>query len=62
MAIITSYDKIQHENNIRNVCGTFAIEGITISKSTKKNLDRIGMGKVSYKQVLDELQKKYKKN
>ena len=32
----------QHKSNLRNVYGTFAIEGMTISKDTRSNLDRIG--------------------
>ena len=38
----------QHKSDLRNVCGTFAIEGMTISKDTRSNLDRIGSGQASY--------------
>ena len=31
----------QHQSNLRNVYGTFAIEGMTISKDTRRNLDRM---------------------
>lgn len=31
----------QHKSNLRNVYGTFAIEGMTISKDTRSNLDRM---------------------
>lgn len=51
----------QHDGNLRNIRGTFAAEGMTISKSTRDNLDRIASGKVSYQQVLQELRTKYKK-
>lgn len=51
----------QHKSNLRNVYGTFAIEGITISKDTRRNLDRIGSGQVSYQQVVNELRAKYAK-
>lgn len=51
----------QHDSNLRNIRGTFAAEGTTISKSTRDNLDRIASGKVSYQQVLQELRTKYKK-
>lgn len=51
----------QHKRNLRNVYGTFAAEGMTISKSTRSNLDRIGSGQVSYQQVLQELRTKYEK-
>ena len=45
----------QHQSNLRNVYGTFAIEGMTISKDTRRNLDRIGSGQSSYQQVVNEL-------
>ena len=43
------------------VDGTFAIEGMTISKDTRSNLDRIGSGQASYQQVVNELRAKYAK-
>lgn len=51
----------QHDSNLRNIRGTFVAEDMTISKSTRDNLDRIASGKVSYQQVLQELRTKYKK-
>ena len=51
----------QHKNNLRNIRGTFAAEGMTISKSTRSNLDRIASGQTSYQQVLAELRTKYEK-
>ena len=51
----------QHESNLRNIRGTFAAEGMTISKSTRSNLDRIASGQTSYQQVLTELRAKYEK-
>ena len=41
----------QHKSNLRNIRGTFAAEGMTISKSTRSNLDRIASGQTSYQQV-----------
>ena len=41
--------------------GTFAAEGMTISKYTRRNLDRIASGQTSYQQVLAELRAKYEK-
>ena len=49
----------QHKSNLRNVYGTFAIEGMSISKDTRSNLDRIGSGQASYQQVVNELRAKY---
>ena len=42
-------------------CVWIAIEGMTISKDTRSNLDRIGSGQVSYQQVVNELRAKYAK-
>ena len=44
-----------------NAYGTFAIEGMTISKDKRSNLDRIGSGQASYQQVVNELRAKYAK-
>ena len=51
----------QHNSNLRNIRGTFAAEGMSISEPTHKNLDRIASGQTSYQQVLTELRAKYKK-
>ena len=51
----------RHKSNLRNICGTFAAEGMTISKSTRGSLDRIASGQASYQQVLTELRTKYEK-
>ena len=51
----------EEEIMVRNVYGTFAIEGMTISKDTRSNLDRIGSGQASYQQVVNELRAKYAK-
>ena len=58
---MSSKQAAQHDSNLRNIRGTFVAEGMTISKSTRDNLDRIASGKVSYRQVLQELRTKYKK-
>lgn len=51
----------QHKSNLRNIRGTFAAEGMSISESTRRNLDRIASGQVSYQRVLTELRAKYEK-
>ena len=48
----------QHKSNLRNIRGTFAAEGMTISKATRSNLDRIASGQTSYQQVLTDLRAK----
>ena len=55
------FDSRQHKSNLRNICGTFAAEGMAISKYTRRNLDRIASGQTSYQQVLAELRAKYEK-
>lgn len=59
--ISEKYAAPQHKSNLRNIRGTFAAEGMTISKSTRSNLDRIASGQTSYQQVLTELRAKYEK-
>ena len=56
---IKSTTPAQHKSNLRNVYGTFAIEGMTISKATRSNLDRIGSGQASWQEVVEELRAKY---
>lgn len=51
----------QHKRNLRNVSGTLAAEGMTISKATRSNLDRIASGHASYQQILRELLAKYER-
>ena len=51
----------QHKSNLRNIRGTFATEGMAISKSTRSHLERIASGQTSYQQVLTELRAKYEK-
>lgn len=51
----------QHKCNLRNVSGTFVAEGMTISKVTRSNLDRIASGQANYQQVLRELRTKYER-
>ena len=55
------YSAAKHKSNLSNICGTFAAEGMTISKYTRRNLGRIASGQTSYQQVLAELREKYEK-
>ena len=57
--ISEKYAASRHKSNLRNIRGTFAAEGMTISKSTRSNLDRIASGQTSYQQVLSEQRTKY---
>ena len=51
----------RHKSDLRNIRGTFAAEGMTLSKAARHNLDRIASGQASYQQVLQELRAKYEK-
>ena len=44
---------------MQNLRGTMGIEGIVISKSTEKNIERIVTGAASYHTILQELNEKY---
>ena len=47
------------ESNLKNLKGTFAVEGMAVSEEGIKNLKRIDSGKVSYADVIEELKHKY---
>jgi len=51
----------QHKNNLRNLEGTFAAEGIKISPATQKNLERIANGQAICQQIIDEIIAKYER-
>ena len=45
--------------DLKNLKGTFAVESMTVSEESIKNLKRIDSGKVSYTDVIEELKLKY---
>lgn len=51
----------QHQNMVRSVAGTMAIEGITLSEASRHNLDRYASGQVNYQQLISELKAKYQR-
>lgn len=51
----------QNKRNLRNIYGTFAVEGMEISQSTRRDLDRIAGRQVSCQDVLQELRAKHSK-
>ena len=51
----------QHKSMIRNVAGTMAIEGITLSNASRCNLDRYASGQVCHQQLISELRAKYRR-
>lgn len=48
-----------YKSNIKNVKGTFAVEGMTISDATALNLKRLADGRVSCDTLIEELKEKY---
>ena len=52
-------EQIRRDKLLQTLYGTFEAEDISISKATKRNLDRIISGQASYRQIIDELIKKY---
>lgn len=51
----------QHQKMIRSIAGTMAIEGLTLSEASRRNLDRYASGQANYKQIMAELRAKYKR-
>ena len=51
----------QHQKMIRSIAGTMAIEGLTLSEASRRNLDRYANGQANYQQILAELKAKYKR-
>lgn len=51
-----------NESKIRNIAGTLAIEGITLSETSRNNLERIMSGQATYQQIINEITAKYRKS
>ena len=51
----------QHKKMIRSVAGTMAIEGLTMSEASRRNLDRYASGQANYQQIMAELKAKYQR-
>lgn len=47
------------KSNLKNIEGTFAVEGMTISDETKSNLKRLADGKSTCSEIIDEIKRKY---
>lgn len=53
-------DKV-HRQRVQSVAGTMAIEGITLSEASRRNLDRYARGQVNYQQIMAEIRTKYQR-
>ena len=53
-------DKI-HKQRVQRVAGTMAIEGLTLSEASRRNLDRYASGQANFQQIMAELKAKYQR-
>lgn len=51
----------EHQKMIRSVAGTMAIEGLTLSEASRRNLDRYASGQANFQQIMAELKAKYQR-
>lgn len=56
----TVTDRI-HKQRVQSVAGTMAIEGLTLSEASRRNLDRYASGQANFQQVMAELKAKYQR-
>ena len=50
-----------HKQRVQNVAGTMAIEGLTLSEASRRNLDRYASGQANFQQIMAELKAKYQR-
>ena len=48
-----------YKSRLKCLTGTFAAEGMTISDTTRRNIERIANNQTNYHQILKELKEKY---
>ena len=48
-----------YDSNVKNVKGTFAVEGMGISNETIFNMKRMASGETTYNVIIEELKEKY---
>ena len=53
-------DKI-HKQRVQSVAGSMAIEGLTLSEASRRNLDRYASGQANFQQIMAELKAKYQR-
>ena len=56
-----SITNIIHKQRVQNVAGTMAIEGLTLSEASRRNLDRYASGQANFQQIMTELKAKYQR-
>jgi len=55
----TDMSNRNYESNIKNIKGTFAVEGMRVSENTIANLKRLSDGKISCDMLVEEIKEKY---
>ena len=48
-----------YQSNLKNLKGTFAVEGMSVSENSVLNLRRLAANKASYTEIIEEIKKKY---
>lgn len=48
-----------HEQIVKNIKGSFAVEGISVSEHSLYNIERLSSGSISCKELISEIIKKY---
>lgn len=48
-----------HEQLVKNIKGSFAVEGINMSKQSLENLERLEKGNITCEALISEIAKKY---
>ena len=56
----TVTDRIPKQR-VQSVAGTMAIEGLTLSEASRRNLDRYASGQANFQQIMAELKAKYQR-
>lgn len=50
----------EHQQNLKNLEGSFHVEGIALSEETRNSLDLLGADKISSDELLRQIITKYK--
>ena len=58
---ITNVNAEKHQKMLRSVAGTMAIEGLTLSEASRRNLDQYASGQANSQQIMAELKAKYQR-
>ena len=47
------------QDNLKNLRGTFAVERMTVSRETEKNLNKLAAGATNCTELVEEIKRKY---